>query len=236
MKPIKYIYKTTNTITGKSYIGSHLCRKPSYIKTYLGSGTAIKDAVKKYGKENFSKEILEYFEHDNPRILETKYINQYNTLVPNGYNISKFGGTGLITQEVRDKLSKGRIGKTHSKETKERIANHFKGIKLPQETLDKMSISLTGQKRTKEQKENISKSLKGKVCRKREYHHSEETKRKIGIANKGKKHSEETKKKLRGSRKGISPTNKGIPMTEEQQKKISNGVKEWYRLKKLDKH
>jgi group I intron endonuclease len=234
MEPIRYIYKTTNTITGKSYIGSHLCRKPGYIKSYLGSGTALKCAIKKYGKENFTKEILEYYEHDNPRILETKYIKQFKTLVPNGYNISKSGGTGLITQEVRNKLVKGRIGKTHTKETKEKIANHFRGIKLPQETLDRMSASLTGQKRTKKQKENISKSLKGKVCRTSEYHPSEETKRKIGLSNKGRKVSEETKNKLKGIRKGISPSNRGVLMTEEQRKKVSEGTKKWHELRKLN--
>jgi group I intron endonuclease len=50
------IYKTTNLINGKIYIGQDSKNNPKY----LGSGKIIKLAIKKYGKENFKKEILEY--------------------------------------------------------------------------------------------------------------------------------------------------------------------------------
>ena len=48
------IYKTTNQITGEYYIGLNTTSKPNY----LGSGVQIKKQIKKYGKENFIKEIL----------------------------------------------------------------------------------------------------------------------------------------------------------------------------------
>ena len=51
-----YIYKTTNLINGKIYIGQSI-RK--FSKSYLGSGVKILNAIKKYGKENFKVEILE---------------------------------------------------------------------------------------------------------------------------------------------------------------------------------
>jgi len=51
------IYKTTNLKNGKYYIG----KQKSYTDSYFGSGTALKFAIKKYGKENFKKEILEFF-------------------------------------------------------------------------------------------------------------------------------------------------------------------------------
>jgi hypothetical protein len=51
---ISIIYCTTNKINGKKYIGSHNKRKLNY----LGSGTDLKQAIKKYGKENFTRQIL----------------------------------------------------------------------------------------------------------------------------------------------------------------------------------
>ena len=69
--------------------------------------------------------------------------------------------------------------------------------------------------KSKEQIEKVKKANTGR-------HHSDETKRKIGLGNKGKshKHTKETKKKISKSRKGISAPNKGKPMSEEQKKKI----------------
>ena len=49
------IYKTTNLINGKIYVGSDISNIPSY----LGSGKILKCAIKKYGKDNFQKEILD---------------------------------------------------------------------------------------------------------------------------------------------------------------------------------
>ena len=50
------IYKITNTLNGRFYIGMHT---GSEADGYLGSGKRIRAEVKKYGKENFKKEILE---------------------------------------------------------------------------------------------------------------------------------------------------------------------------------
>ena len=50
------IYKTTNLINKKIYIGQDTKNNPNY----LGSGKYFKYALKKYGKENFSKEIIEF--------------------------------------------------------------------------------------------------------------------------------------------------------------------------------
>lgn len=87
-KKIYYIYLTTNLINGKIYIGQRTCQDPSTDK-YLGSGTILKKAIKRYGKENFHKEIL-YFCNDKKEMdeMEIWFIEKYNARDQSiGYNI-----------------------------------------------------------------------------------------------------------------------------------------------------
>lgn len=85
------IYKTTNLLTGMIYVGKDKRRRPSY----LGSGTYLKRALLKYGKENFKKEILETCEDEetlNER--ERHWIKELRSQDPEvGYNILE-GGQG----------------------------------------------------------------------------------------------------------------------------------------------
>ena len=86
------IYKITNIINNKIYIGKDTSNNPSY----FGSGILINKSIKKYGIENFAKEILE--ECDNNEILcekEKYWIKQYNsTNLQIGYNITEGGDGG----------------------------------------------------------------------------------------------------------------------------------------------
>lgn len=54
-----YIYKTTNLINGKIYVGQHKFSKDNIDRSYIGSGIHLKHAVEYYGKDNFKCEILE---------------------------------------------------------------------------------------------------------------------------------------------------------------------------------
>ena len=88
---IHYIYLTTNLINGKQYIGQH---KGELDDSYLGSGTAIKKALQKYGSANFQKEILEICTPDNVDERERYWITYYNAVEDdNFYNLQE-GGTG----------------------------------------------------------------------------------------------------------------------------------------------
>ena len=82
------IYKITNLINGTVYHGAHRALNPN--DSYMGSGKAIRNAITKYGIENFTKEVLFIF--DNPKEMYEKekeivWIGEgsYN-LVPGGHN------------------------------------------------------------------------------------------------------------------------------------------------------
>ena len=105
-----YIYKITNLITDKIYIGQHIGEE--FDKKYFGSGKLLKDAIKKYGKKNFKKEILEFCQTEEDLNEREKYwIFQLNSTDKNvGYNISFGGQDGCFrnlshTKEERQKIS-----------------------------------------------------------------------------------------------------------------------------------
>jgi hypothetical protein len=60
-KEFNFIYITTNLINGKQYIGDHSTNNLN--DNYLGSGRPyLKRALSEYGKENFKREIIEFFD------------------------------------------------------------------------------------------------------------------------------------------------------------------------------
>lgn len=86
------VYKTTNKINGKVYVGFHKTTDPN--DDYLGSGKIFKRALKKYGKENFIKEVLFVFNtaeemfSKEAEIVDKLFVESENT-----YNIME-GGCG----------------------------------------------------------------------------------------------------------------------------------------------
>lgn len=102
---IGYIYKTTNLINNKIYIGQHKAQKKD--NSYLGSGKLLQQAIQKYGKKSFTNEILEWCENQNE--LDSKeiyYIDLYRTKGHELYNIAK-GGYG-VSSELASKCARRR--------------------------------------------------------------------------------------------------------------------------------
>ena len=99
MNKVYYIYKITNLINGKIYIGKH-SQKIQNKDSYFGSGVLLNKAIVKYGKENFKKEIIEMCEKDNINDKEIYWINKFNSFTPNGYNLAKGGNGGNSTNNT----------------------------------------------------------------------------------------------------------------------------------------
>lgn len=124
------VYVTTNLVTGKRYLGKHNGKNPEY----LGSGLAIKAAIKKYGKSSFIREVVAEVATDQEAFsLEEELSKDWNVVEdPDWYNM-KVGGKGFSsgvehpqfgkprsTQHTRA-LVASRIGWRQSEESKEKI-------------------------------------------------------------------------------------------------------------------
>lgn len=98
-----YFYKITNNINNHFYYGVH--NTQNLDDKYMGSGTRLWMAYKKYGIENFSKEIIKFFDSkDEAYIYESEVVDE--TLVKNDdcYNIVK-GGKGSFPMYTNENLN-----------------------------------------------------------------------------------------------------------------------------------
>lgn len=221
------IYKTINIINNKIYVGKDTKNKPSY----FGSGKVLKLAIKKYGKNNFKKEILEVCDNSILSEREIYWIQALNSNTCGiGYNLTE-GGTGGDTfthnahkEETNRKRSlslKGKISgdKNPSKrlEVRQKISETLKRKYASGEILPSMSGRKgelnphTGSKRTDEQKDRMR---------------TAQHKRAINKSNSmkiiWKNRSESIKMEIA---KKISEAGKGRKMTEEQKIKNINSQK-----------
>lgn len=104
----KYIYKITNTINNKSYIGQTVNwkrrKKEHFGNNKLSYISLIGRAIRKYGKQNFTFEVLgEYEDYNNQ---EKFFIEKYNTTSPNGYNIQSGGEEPPVFHEENHPMCK----------------------------------------------------------------------------------------------------------------------------------
>jgi group I intron endonuclease len=214
------VYKTANLINGKIYIGKHSTENLD--DGYLGSGNLLLKAVKKHGKENFSREILHTCSSDEAAFSKeielvteefVKSDSTYNIIVggtgfPSGENHPNFGIP--LSEEHKKRLHKsgeehGMYGKHHSDETKKLISektkgknNHSYGKKRPKEVVEKISRGHRGKKLSEEHKENLRKSLSGRTL-------SEQTKEKMRDSLRGRSISKEHIEKVRQTKRAKNP-------------------------------
>jgi len=205
-----YIYKTINKINNRIYIGKRKTWNFISEDNYFGSGTLIKRAIKKYGVENFVKEIVEICNETNVNEREAYWINFYNsTDIKIGYNIA-FGGDGgdlLTNHPDREHIVSKRIGRkvTFSDEHKGKLSESKKGEKNPSygktysdEERRKLSEKIKGRKMSDDFRKKVSEGKKG-------IKFSDEHKKNLSKNHadfKGYKHSDESKANMSKAKKG----------------------------------
>ena len=150
-----YLYLITNNINGKKYIGKRSTKKEIEQDSYMGSGTALKCALKKHGRENFTKEILgvcdsaeEAFEVE--RILVCQDVvdsDEFYNMILGGKGFSIDGKPNLgrkFSDEHKRKISMGNKDRKHSDESKRNMSEAHKGKITSDETKVKMSKAKKG--------------------------------------------------------------------------------------------
>jgi group I intron endonuclease len=132
-----YIYKITNTVNNKSYIGYTTNPQARWSDHKYGRGNkVVYQAIKKYGVDKFVFDVIAEDTVDN----EQQYINEHNTMYPNGYNLTEGGSLppnhkGKTYKEIygadwkqqitkRQQANKGKHNMPHTKATKEKISKN----------------------------------------------------------------------------------------------------------------
>ena len=201
---IHYVYIITNNVNGRKYIGTHSTKNID--DNYMGCGKALNLAKKKYGIENFSKEIKSIFETEKEAFdKESELIEKYNAVDSmefynmasgglGGYESTRAGKTELEKWEINNRMRNSLKGKMAGEKNpmygKRGINNPKYGIPLTDEQKENIRKALKGKPFTEEHKENIRKSRIGMKL-------SESHKANIGLALKGRCISDKCKKASR---------------------------------------
>lgn len=187
------VYLVTNLINGKKYIGINATDNPNY----LGSGKNIKLAIKKYGKSNFKKEILEVCENKEQLLEREKYwIKKMDAVNRNDFYNAHIGGQG---GDIREYLSESDIINWKSNISKNRTGK-TNGVPLSDD--NKIGIS-----------KGLSKYYEnGGIAPLQGKNRSEETRKKISDSNKGRIFTVEHKHKLKESASKRDISGKNNPM------------------------
>ena len=161
---LHFVYKTTNLINNKFYYGAH--STTDIDDGYIGSGSVLLKAIKKYGKKAFLREVIAFFNTREDMFEFEELLISHILESDNSYNVMSGGDCGPVMYGP-DNFMFGKKGE---------LSPNF-GIKRSQETIERMKASNAnrGKPMSKETREKVSNSRKGKASHNSP--HSEETKR-----------------------------------------------------------
>ena len=142
-----YVYAIVNKINLKLYFGSHSWDGEGLDPNYYGSGRIIKQAVKKYGKDNFIVYPIKFYDNvEECRKAEEELLKKYDiSNNPYCYNL-KNSAIGMNSEDVKGennpmygKRGKGspNYGKHHTDETRKKMSQAKKNIMTPIVAIDK---------------------------------------------------------------------------------------------------
>lgn len=167
-----YVYKITNCINGKIYVGIHKYRGPGIDTRYWAGGILITEALKKYGKSNFYREIIEWcYSKEELNTKEEYWIKELDARnLDVGYNLAvggfHNGGNQFghpTSEQTRIKISQANKGRKRTLEWSHNSSISHTGLTQSQETIDKRVSKTRGKKRTLEQRKNLSDGCKHRV-------------------------------------------------------------------------
>jgi group I intron endonuclease len=152
------IYKATNLINGKVYIGQTIQTLKKRRWKHLSASRNKKftwhfyKSIRKYGENNFKWEIIDRANNiDDLNKKEEYWIKYYNSIDEDyGYNKTYGGNNKRMLKSVKDKISKSNIGKIRTKEHCKNISKNKKGLKMSENQKKKISNTLKGRKFSKE--------------------------------------------------------------------------------------
>lgn len=137
------VYKTTCLKNGKEYIGAHTT--DNLDDGYLGSGLAILRAIKNYGRHQFSREVLAFFESpEDMYAYEAFLVNEDYVSDRNNYNLQTGGNCGVKkSEETKEKIRRTATGRVWSNESRAKASAAKKGKPLTKKQRDARPLTRT---------------------------------------------------------------------------------------------
>lgn len=125
---------------------------------YKGSGVLLKKAYRKYGCENFTIEVIEFCADASLDSLEVKYITEYNTKTPNGYNITD-GGRGCAGKKWTDEQRENMRIAQNRPELKAKRSEQMTGRAISEDAKKKLSDKAKERYKNPEKRKEIAEHL-----------------------------------------------------------------------------
>lgn len=236
------VYQTVNPFNGHYYIGKATLSRIE--KGYKGSGQRLKEAFRRYGKENFKTTILWDFDTEEEAFIkERELVTPQLVLDPRCYNLQEGGSGGtkgskflvngekvvrVLPCQVQEYLDAGYVPwkRPHSEETRKKMSESHKGMPgtmkgrhHSEEARKKISEAGKGRKHTEEWKQLMHDKFAGKKRDPEIAKKTVATRRERGNL----KHTEEAKQKMSESHKGKPAWNKGRTGLTQNLFWINNG-------------